>query len=606
MSLNSVVNNLVRAAAGIKPDISDADLDAHVAKLLAEEAKAKEMKWGELGLAGLIGGGSGLNRGDSPDPTLPKTNKRFLASVIRTVDGHNHALLRQQAQSAREARNDKLGESSTSNDRNRSASERRNGNGTGTGTGTGSAASRLFGGAVRSMGAAARSDKGKERERERDSRVSVYDRRHHGDEVIDDRGDGRHGDPRSARGNGQSYERYGARGESGSRYASEGIERSQDRDRHRARDRTGTRDRNRDQDGDGDGDGDGRYRDEERSDRRQHRDALDGEGDKARDRVSDGNRERDGDHDHDRRAGDRHGRERGSGRSSHGRDEVGNKDERRIPRSPEHPSRKASSAPAPSGSDSSRFNFNANDKPKPSIDPSPTSQRKKQRSPTPTPTPTPSPPPPPLERISKMDKYFSSTYDPRTDLPTVPSEGLIQEVGWDNMLAILKERGQKKRRHAHSPSLSDTDPLSIPAPPQGVLPTRGKRSYSPSRFKDDQEIRRIERKERKARRVERRERRRRDKRKYGSASESNSGSNSDDGDGDLSSGEERERARDRKKRKERKREKEKEKDAKKRDQALKYDSLRKEGGGGPGTGSGILDGYDYVKKGGTRAWDVGK
>jgi NaMN:DMB phosphoribosyltransferase len=56
MSLNTVVNNLVRAAAGIPPDISDADLDRHVARLLAEEAKVKEVKWNELGLGAFLGG----------------------------------------------------------------------------------------------------------------------------------------------------------------------------------------------------------------------------------------------------------------------------------------------------------------------------------------------------------------------------------------------------------------------------------------------------------------------------------------------------------------------------------------------------------------------
>ena len=54
MSLNSVVNSLVRAAAGIPQDISDSDLDAHVAQLLADEAKSKEKNWSELGLSGLL------------------------------------------------------------------------------------------------------------------------------------------------------------------------------------------------------------------------------------------------------------------------------------------------------------------------------------------------------------------------------------------------------------------------------------------------------------------------------------------------------------------------------------------------------------------------
>ncbi len=57
MSLNTVVNNLVRAAAGIPSDISDADLDRHVAELLASEAKAKEKSWSELGLSAFLGDG---------------------------------------------------------------------------------------------------------------------------------------------------------------------------------------------------------------------------------------------------------------------------------------------------------------------------------------------------------------------------------------------------------------------------------------------------------------------------------------------------------------------------------------------------------------------
>lgn len=45
-----------------------------------------------------------------------------------------------------------------------------------------------------------------------------------------------------------------------------------------------------------------------------------------------------------------------------------------------------------------------------------------------------------------MDKYFTADYDPRLDLGDVPREGYVPEVGWDNMLAILKERGKKVSR----------------------------------------------------------------------------------------------------------------------------------------------------------------
>ena len=57
MSLNKVVSNLVRAAVGIPADISDADLDRHVAELLAAEAKVKEKSWSELGLSAFLGDG---------------------------------------------------------------------------------------------------------------------------------------------------------------------------------------------------------------------------------------------------------------------------------------------------------------------------------------------------------------------------------------------------------------------------------------------------------------------------------------------------------------------------------------------------------------------
>lgn len=63
MSLNSVVNNLVRAASSVPADISDAELDSHVAKLLADEAKVKEAKWSELGLGSMFSGSSSGREG---------------------------------------------------------------------------------------------------------------------------------------------------------------------------------------------------------------------------------------------------------------------------------------------------------------------------------------------------------------------------------------------------------------------------------------------------------------------------------------------------------------------------------------------------------------
>jgi hypothetical protein len=64
-----------------------------------------------------------------PDPNAPKPNKRFLASIIKTVDNHNSTVIRQQLEAASTARsNSGLGESSRS------------------------AASRMFGGAMRDVG----------------------------------------------------------------------------------------------------------------------------------------------------------------------------------------------------------------------------------------------------------------------------------------------------------------------------------------------------------------------------------------------------------------------------------------------------------------------
>ncbi len=55
--MSSIVNSLVRAAASIPTDVSDAELDKYVADLLAREAKEKEVKWREYGLSAYLEGG---------------------------------------------------------------------------------------------------------------------------------------------------------------------------------------------------------------------------------------------------------------------------------------------------------------------------------------------------------------------------------------------------------------------------------------------------------------------------------------------------------------------------------------------------------------------
>ncbi|WVW86206.1 hypothetical protein I302_108248 [Kwoniella bestiolae CBS 10118] len=453
MSLNSVVNNLVRAAAGISTTISDTDLDAHVAKLLADEAKARELKWSELGLTGLLG--NSLDRNGSPDPSLPKTNKRFLASVIRTVDGHNSALLKAQAQAARDARGG--GESSRSS----------------------GAGSRLFGGALRDMGrngVGSGSGKGKERER-------VESSRRHRDEDARDRRSRRYDEDRDDRGLRRSRR---DRDDDHDRY------RSRDRSRNGHRPRSRSRDRNEDRSRD-------RSRDRQRKDEKQSQSR------------------------HDESESDRH--DRSARRQKDPSSMAKAKSEQR------------------------------------SISP-PTKITQYEHSKTSSPSPPPGPPPAP---ISKMDKYFASSYDPRLDFAPIPKEGMIADVGWDNMLAVLKEKGRKKRHQ--SPTLSD----SIPEPPQGVLPSR---RLTPDRYEDLS--RKLEKKDRKQRKVERKRRR---------------GSSYD------SSEEERE------KRKERKRKDKEKQREKEREDEEKYAKLKKEGGVSK---SGVLEGYEYVRKGGLREWDVGK
>ncbi|WWC64542.1 uncharacterized protein I303_107152 [Kwoniella dejecticola CBS 10117] len=479
MSLNSVVNNLVRAAAGISTSISDTDLDAHVAKLLADEAKARELKWSELGLTGLLG--TSLNRNESSDSNLPKTNKRFLASVIRNVDGHNSALLKAQAQAAYESRRrEERGESS------RSSHRKQVGN-------------RLFGGALRDVGrnsGGRHSSKGKERARESDR-----DRDHERDRNnLSMRTDVTHRDRSDRR-------RREHEDEEDQQYTRESSRRDHEREYRKSRDII--RDRSRDRD---------RDRDRHKGRPRERRDRGSQERDEQNreDQARHGVRTRNGDHTKEERDHARPAKN----------DENNTKPSRSRRRSESSESRTQLPSPSPL--------------------PSPVCSR------------SPSPPPAPL---SKMDKYFSTTYDPRLDFASIPKEGLIQDVGWDNMLAVLKEKG-KKRRH-QSPSLSD----DIPAPPQGVLPS--KRHLDENEYDLESKAKKKERKERKSRQ----------------------GWDSDD--------EEREREK-------RKAKKKKEKErAKEKEDEEKYSNLKKEGGATQAT-SGLLDGYRYVKKGGTREWDAGK
>ncbi|ODN94714.1 hypothetical protein L198_04856 [Cryptococcus wingfieldii CBS 7118] len=470
MSLNSVVAKLVRAASGISQDISDADLDAHVAQLLAQEAKAKESKWSELGLSGLLGNSMLAGR-DEPDPSLPKPNKRFLASIIRTVDGHNSALLRSQAEGARQARQERMPDPPPVRGQ---GSSRRGGAGP---------AGRLFGGAMRDMSRnePKREDKGSRRAREE---------RGHGREEREERNDR---SARSDRNKGKERER---------------DERSPRSDDYHREDRRRSQRQDEDED---------RYHSRrDRRDREEHRHRRHHEEERDRERDRDRRRSRNEEYRHRHDSSDED-RPRKSRRSH-------SPEDRSHPRSRHHDSG-STSLP----SKSSKPAHHQSSTPLPPKDAPPPRPRSPSRS------PSPSPPPPPK---SKMDRYFEESYDPRLDFPTtVASEGIVQDVGWDNMLA--------KRRQ--SPSLSDDES----APPPGILPR--KRARSP-----DTALAKLERRERRAERKKRKDRRR----------------------DDSESEDEVERAW-------RKEKMVREKEAK-------------------GDEEGDLGGYEYVKKGGTRAWDVGK
>lgn len=120
-----------------------------------------------------------------------------------------------------------------------------------------------------------------------------------------------------------------------------------------------------------------------------------------------------------------------------------------------------------------------------------------------------SPLPPKPAALSKMDKYFAQSYDPRIDVGEVPPEGMIADVGWDNMLAILKDRGQKRRHH--SPGLLD-DPYDVP--PKAISRSDSPDEKSERRRKKEERRRQyIEDSEEEFERAERRRKRKEEKRK---------------------------------------------------------------------------------------------
>lgn len=319
-----------------------------------------------------------------PDPNAPKPNKRFLASMIKSVDGHNKALLKEQARSAKDARTMKGG---------------------------GSGMSRLFGGAMK--GAAKDAERAGRRDRERnDGRRDDRARRHDYD------------DRRSRRRDDQDYDRRQDRSPD-----LRDRRRSRSRSRSTSRDREPLRDRSRDR-------YDRRERDRspQRRSRRDRSRSIDRNDRRKRDSSRDRERRRDRDRDRD------HVRERSRDRKDR-RDRSREREDRRD-RSPKRRSR-------------------TNDK----------RSSDRQRRPRPPSSSPPPPPPPdsppaiPSHPISRMDKYFKQDYDPRLDVGPVPKEGIVADVGWDNMLAVLKERGQKVSYSHSRDQLTGSAAVTLPASP---------------------------------------------------------------------------------------------------------------------------------------------
>ncbi|CAG8762647.1 12167_t:CDS:2, partial [Acaulospora colombiana] len=83
-SFSNVVSSLVRAQMGSSVTAStlDEELDRRVAELILKEARQKEERNGNAA----------------------KTNKRFLASIIKSTDEHNKTVLRAQAEAASEVK----------------------------------------------------------------------------------------------------------------------------------------------------------------------------------------------------------------------------------------------------------------------------------------------------------------------------------------------------------------------------------------------------------------------------------------------------------------------------------------------------------------------
>ncbi|CCL98540.1 uncharacterized protein FIBRA_00539 [Fibroporia radiculosa] len=449
-SLSTVVSNLVRAQLGtsVSSTVTDEDLDHHVAELILKEAKQKAERYGKDGIRAYLPSGYS-------ESNVPKANKRFLSSIIRSTDDHNKTILRAQALAAQEVRVER--EEQERRERRARAEEA-------------VAAERMR----RSMGTNRRTDwahnwdHGDKRDRKR--RERSWDS---GDE------DDYDGERERRSGRRDREHRHRHRPKSGERHQRKDDDRRSRRSRGRDEDKGEIKSRRH------------------RRDRRRSRSRSP---DHSRERWSDDDdtqrkrrRERSREHRRDYRpspspsaAGPSRRHSRSSGRSSKHPATASDVDGERS----NHAGEDASSRPEGglSREDELRAQLKRKGKAKPRED---STSRRNSRSASPfklvdgqpdtkvplqdrtfksassssrahasavstprtPPPPAASPPPlPPPSVPSKMDKYFESSYDPRLDvaplpLPQVPSTGLIDDAeyaGWDAMLEIIRQRREDK------------------------------------------------------------------------------------------------------------------------------------------------------------------
>ena len=424
-SLSSVVSNLVRASMGsISNMVTDDDLDRHVAELIVKEAKKKAERYGQQGIRAYLSSNLYVYAEQRfqgiiniqvirAESNAPRTNKRFLTSIIKSTDDHNKTVLKAQAAAAQEVKRER--EEQERRERRARAAE------------------------------AAEAEKLRRRsKRKRDSEDEYWDR-----------WDGRTADRKrtSSSMNWDNWTGYG-------------DDDDDDRSKHRRR-RTGdhlTKSRSRERKGDtSSGSSHTKHNSSLSKRHRTHRSSSASPPRKAsRDENS---HRQDDDSRTSHRHQNRHKRPRSSSRSpspqrrrkrrrtpKYALDDL--RDESLSPRScstalgsERQPRDRRSSTPW-----TPRWDHETSSKddtiPIPSA-----SRHSSPSSRVPSRPSSPSPgPQPPMQLPSKMDRYFEESYDPRLDVaplsaPKVPASGLINNAefeGWDAMLELIRVRREDK------------------------------------------------------------------------------------------------------------------------------------------------------------------